>query len=396
VASPVCLEKWGNGCYNSLKMRPKSYETTFKSAVKSALFHLLCLLLPAWGLAPGLVHASTAVKGVLSKDTVWKPSGNPYLIQSDFTIPTGIKLTIEPGCDVRLAPTGSFDTTEMGTSGNDILVLGTIRAQGTPEYPISFSSTSGDKRWGSIYFGSPTQSLLSCAYVLNGKIICNGSSPEISHCCIYGGGGVEIGHNSSPKIADCVMDKNSSALLYWFTTSGGEVTGNKIFRNRYGIYVKEFASLTIANNAIYDNTDYNVCNLSAQHAVDVRNNWWGTTFPLAVEQRIYDGRKKEGLGWVVFSPILEAEVAVALLAPPPFLQPAVPTLSEFPVAPETEMLAPGSLMVSPMAKPTPQAPSLEVTPGKSKGGQDTGAVAPPPKPTPTPVPEDNGPWKTRW
>lgn len=336
----------------------------------------------------------TLVMGVLSKNTVWTAAGNPYMVQGDLVIPKDITLTIEPGCDVRLEPTGSFDTSESGTTGTDIVVQGTLKARGTAETPISFSSTSGEKRWGAIYFGAPTLSDLAFAYVLNGKVICNGSSPEITHCCVYGGGGIEVGHGSNPTITGCVLDKNTTGLLYWFPTSGGLVEGNKIFRNRYGVYVKEFSSITMMRNAIYDNTDYNLCNLSSQHAVDVRGNWWGTTFPLAVEQRIYDGRKKEGLGWVVLSPLLEQEVAVALLAPPPFLQSNVPVLSGIPMTPATPMLPPQGLLTAPLGNPPPPDPALD--PVKTKSGKVKSEMSAPVTPTPTPEPEDAGPWKSRW
>ncbi len=202
------------------------------------------------------------------------------------------------------------------------------------------------------------------------------------------GGGIEIGHDANPMILNNVLDKNSTGILFWFSTSSGEVKGNLITRNRYGVYVKDFDTVVFSGNNFKDNQEYNICNMCSLHAIEAKNNWWDTTLPVSIEQSIYDGRKKEGLGWVVYYPIADNETQVALLAPPPFLA------NGFLPASFQNVASPQPISQI-LLKPTPFVPYL---------GSTGSTVEPTPVPPPVPSTkeqetqgqEDNGPWKSKW
>ena len=86
--------------------------------------------------APSFVFASTPVSGTLVGDQHWTIGNSPYLV-GYTTISEGATLTIDPGVIVKL-----------GSSGTQIVVSGTLKAEGTPDDPINFTSSADDSLGG--------------------------------------------------------------------------------------------------------------------------------------------------------------------------------------------------------------------------------------------------------
>jgi photosystem II stability/assembly factor-like uncharacterized protein len=63
--------------------------------------------------------AQTNVSGILWTDTTWTRSGSPYYVIGDVQVPSGVRLTIEPG--VRVEYMGNYE----------LLIKGYLKAQGT-------------------------------------------------------------------------------------------------------------------------------------------------------------------------------------------------------------------------------------------------------------------------
>lgn len=108
----------------------------------------LCALLAPLA-APLSAHALT-VTGSLAADTVWSVSQSPITVQGHVTLDQDATLTIEPGVQVRMAPSASFT-----------LQRGAVRALGTPAQPIVITSAQavpapGD--WGIWRFTEGTRS----------------------------------------------------------------------------------------------------------------------------------------------------------------------------------------------------------------------------------------------
>lgn len=95
----------------------------------SAAFALLLII--------GLMHSKEAtadgptyVSGDIDADTTWSASQSPYLVTDTVTLSTFYTLTIEPGVEVRFAPSTS------------LTIRGTLIAEGTPSNNIVFTSNT--------------------------------------------------------------------------------------------------------------------------------------------------------------------------------------------------------------------------------------------------------------
>lgn len=97
----------------------------------------------------GVSFAQTFVGGVISNDTTWQASGNPYFVTSSLVIGGGATLTIEEGVLVYVEQGNSIAV------GNISLGSGSIVANGTESSPIVLASVKpipapGD--WGFLLF----------------------------------------------------------------------------------------------------------------------------------------------------------------------------------------------------------------------------------------------------
>ena len=99
---------------------------------------LLFALAVALATPPATARAQTNVgPGTVLNDTTWTVANGPYDVRGDLVIAAGATLTIEPGVQVNVHPTGAgglFNNTE-------IVVLGRLVAQGTEAAPVSIQPT---------------------------------------------------------------------------------------------------------------------------------------------------------------------------------------------------------------------------------------------------------------
>jgi hypothetical protein len=92
---------------------------------------LACLLASTF-----LSCAQTILSGNISG--TWTPSGNPYIISADATVPSGQTLTIQPGVVVWIG------------QGHSITVNGGIQAVGTSSQHITFQALLNTQYWNTI------------------------------------------------------------------------------------------------------------------------------------------------------------------------------------------------------------------------------------------------------
>ena len=90
----------------------------------------------AFSAMPMFTQAQTLVSGNISG--TWSPSGNPYIVTSDATVPSGQTLTIQPGVIVWIG---------LGVS---ITANGVIQAVGNPTTRITFQSPATSQFWNRI------------------------------------------------------------------------------------------------------------------------------------------------------------------------------------------------------------------------------------------------------
>ncbi len=211
--------------------------------------------------------AVQAVEGVIAKNTVWQSTVE---VNKDVLVLPGVTLTIKPGAIVRfkrrrrgrVEPRFLFPEVEL-------LVQGTLLAEGTEEKPILFTSAKdkpelGD--WAGIIFDNTdnSSSIIKRCRIEFAKtaVFCIASSPAIESNTIthnqYGVvcqrgaapqiSGNEIAHGevgiaswdgSSPKILDNYIHHQEQAGFLWGRGSTPLLEHNIIEDNRYGIFGAE-------------------------------------------------------------------------------------------------------------------------------------------------------------
>ena len=76
----------------------------------------------------GFIYAQTTVSGGIFSNTVWSPSGNPFIVTGNTVIFDGVTLTIEPGVIVKF------------NSGTGLELRGKLIAIGNATNNITFTS----------------------------------------------------------------------------------------------------------------------------------------------------------------------------------------------------------------------------------------------------------------
>lgn len=99
----------------------------------------ICLgLCTLGGRAEGLTPLSGEVSGTLTRQ------GSPYFVAGTLRVPPGQTLTVEPGVVLKFRGYRKFRDPDLGR----LVVEGAIRAVGTPEAPIVFTSETDDAAGG--------------------------------------------------------------------------------------------------------------------------------------------------------------------------------------------------------------------------------------------------------
>ena len=242
----------------------------------------------------------TYVRDAISVSTNWTRDNSPYILQNDIVISRGAVLTIEPGVEIRFAVTNNG---KIG-SGPNLVIQGGINAVGSSVYPISFLPSSQGALWGAIYFYNcdSVNSVLRGCLIKGGRIVCNGSSPTIVGCAIYGAkSGVEVALNSQPQIISNRITANGTGLVLLSDTASPVISKNEIYNNNFGIYLKDFGTPTISGNKIYNNMKYNIVNYSAK-SLAIPDNDFRSADAQQIMKTIYDGSYNTSLGRLNFMP----------------------------------------------------------------------------------------------
>jgi hypothetical protein len=215
---------------------------------------LLVLAMLSIGLTNNYLNAQTNVSGLISSNTTWSASGNPYNVTGNVMVNAGVTLTIEPGVNVRFDKLKSFQ------------INGALIARGTANNNITFTSAAASPApgdWGYLFFSDVST---DAVFDLLGNYI---SGSVLEYCVIeYAGSGTNsLGAvqltSSYPFINYCTIRKNNISGIY----AGGltetlKITNNIISDNtRYcldqdgggGIFISG-GTVTISNNTISNNS----------------------------------------------------------------------------------------------------------------------------------------------
>ncbi len=152
----------------------------------------LCLLLPfaAWADSEPLVYRG---EQTLWQDTVWD---GEVLIDGILTVAPGVTLEIRPGSTVRFS---RYDSNGDGIGEHELFSQGTLRAVGTPEKPIRFTSAEAVPRrsdWGAL------------------NMMMAETDNRLEHCIVeYAYRGFHA-HFSSAVLRDCLLRDNQRGAQF--------------------------------------------------------------------------------------------------------------------------------------------------------------------------------------
>jgi parallel beta-helix repeat protein len=225
---------------------------------------------------------ATYVEGDITQDTVWTLIDSPFVVSKNITVYQNVKLTIEPGVEVRFG--GSFSIT----------VEGVLDATGTPNSAITFTSNKDQPQagdWDTIKFNGTTPSTLAyCVlkYATNGMTIEN-SNVEIKNSEVsfsYQNGiavsngtaniqnsrisdnlvnGIYVTGNSQVTVQNNTVEANANGvLLTGESIIRANITRNTVLSNiQSGIYldVSDYSNIVILyNNLSANNRGFYVSN----------------------------------------------------------------------------------------------------------------------------------------
>jgi len=216
--------------------------------------------------------------------------GEDVIIVGNTTVNDNVTLTIQPGVFV------GFDNNYNLTVKSNATLL----AQGTETEMITFTSNRAPINKGDWQY-----------ILLSNSSIVSYANVE------YSDSGLRF-DNASPIVQNCMI-KNNNYGIYMLNGTGANITGNKIIRNNYGIYIyptqSDPSKPSINNNFIYNNASLNVYASGHQNfsgrTINAKNNWWGSADPVVIASTIYDRNDNANSPLVDFDPFkTESETIV--------------------------------------------------------------------------------------
>lgn len=159
------------------------------------------------------LHAQTIISGNISG--TWSPSGNPYIVSDNATVPTGQTLTIQPGVVVWIG------------AGVSITVNGNIQAIGTASQRITIQNPNSSQYWNQIYlYSSSVTNRFYCCDI-------SGATNAISSLFAYY-------YPMRIEIMDCTFSNCISSAIYGYINQASGypasswVISGSIFNNMSG------------------------------------------------------------------------------------------------------------------------------------------------------------------
>ena len=220
------------------------------------MFGFIGIIVGTQFIVSSAIAGTTYVSGIISANTVWDPTGSPYIVTGNVRVDSLVTLDIEPGVEVRI------------DEDKYIMIKGTLNAIGTVTDSIIISARDTTKRWNNLWFKPASAgSLMYCRieYADNSAIYDSTASSlyigynTISNNSDYVEGGGGIHSFGSATITGNTITGNSAWMGGGiFSYSGSAtITGNTITNNSAnaeGGGIHSFGSATITGNTITGNS----------------------------------------------------------------------------------------------------------------------------------------------
>jgi len=266
----------------------------------------LVLLIPLIFLFGCSTHPLTP-KGPLSGEILWEGTVH---IDGDLIVEKGGNLTIRPGTTVIFLPTSeesdSF-TDHPHFVGNELIVRGTILAEGSPSAPITFrhiNPSAPEGSWGGInIMGATNARFRYCRFMQADSALHAQESRVLVEESLFEQNLVAIRfHTTEIRIANNLIRNNVTGIRFHFGSP--EIVSNEISDNGKNFFITSYPrNYKIEGNNITGHHVYNVV-LGEEVPEDVimKGNYWGCSTPMKIATTLFDGRTDTDLGRVEFEP----------------------------------------------------------------------------------------------
>lgn len=241
-------------------------------------------------------------------DAVWVWEGTRRIAEW-VEVPAGVTLRLRPGTTLQFT---FVDRDGDGVGDAGLHVLGRIEALGTREAPVIFTSAEaapqpGDWR-GMVFDASRENVFTECLFeYAEHALHAHFSSAVLRRCRLERNvEGTRLG-DSRFEIAFTLVRGNLSKGLN-FRACANRIHHCTITANGVGIFLFETDTDSLIElNNIHGNERYDF-RLGDFYRGDraLRGNWWGTTDPAAIRERVYDGEDDPDLGRLEIEPAPEA------------------------------------------------------------------------------------------
>ncbi|NUQ78992.1 MAG: DUF4215 domain-containing protein [Polyangiaceae bacterium] len=246
-------------------MAPRSRRRALFSYLTIALSLITALLV-----TPSAFAATVVVGGNIINQT-WTPAGSPYIVQGDITVPSGAFLTLQPGTTVHVV-NGDAIGSGLSTTKTEIIVRGTLNAQGTAASPINIQADSGSSagHWYGLVIDNASASLstdnLIIRHASHGVLVTAGSPTLNGITASNNTYGINFTGQGSGSITNSILRNNNSNGLNTSISSGTStvtVAHTTIYANGsrgVEVYASSGATsnMTITNSIISNNSSYGI------------------------------------------------------------------------------------------------------------------------------------------
>lgn len=247
------------------------------------------------------------VTGELNGTQRWQ---GRVLIQGDVVIAPGSSLEIAPGSEILFLPPGEHDLYREHPHfpGSELIVRGTLRAEGSKDAPIRFAAADPGAppgSWGGVNLQqSPSASFRFCRFTQADSAIHSQESEVYIEDSVFSENLVGIRfHTSRILIENNLLCRNDVAIRFHF--GAPVICHNDIRNNGKGFFITSYPQdYHIEGNRIVDNHEASVVlGEEVPEAVVMPRNDWGTDDGRAIEATFFDGRRSDYLGRVEYLPL---------------------------------------------------------------------------------------------
>jgi hypothetical protein len=304
------------------------------------------------------LHAQTNVSGGIYSNTTWTLANSPYIVVDTVVVFPGVKLTIDPGVEVRFEANKQIEIRQStlvaaGTAADSITFTSNAASPGAGAYSgiylhnsdsvslaycnfryayrallgnTDFSFTVRHSNftfntYGIYFYLGAFASFDTCRFQYNTTAIF-GSTRSLYRYCIFSNNQNGIKECEGASLRDCIISDNSvcgiemaqkDSIIHCEIKNNGTgikthastqtmVAYNVIENNSTGIQVNSQYDQIFCNR-ICSNTLYNISYTLAGNSSCIINNFWCTSDSSAVSATIEDGYDNVALGLLSYMPM---------------------------------------------------------------------------------------------